>query len=196
MNHGLALIVSFFFFFQTSFREPYTLRVFKVFTKTGGGPWLRGDCLGPAGIINCTPLSALSFWVSLFPGTRGYNTGTALSVKPVLSSTLPGPFWELLVLWHHQAQGRRHQKCGRAWRNSHQLAEWWGGVGGGSLSAKFFPAWAPPSSQPSSYLAPGCLQWGVAGTLHASRSQEREVGALFWSEPNQGRTVIEPGLSS
>jgi len=28
--------------------------------------------LGPAGVINCTPLSALS-WVSLFPGTRGYN---------------------------------------------------------------------------------------------------------------------------
>ena len=43
MNHGLALIVSFFFFVQTSFREPYTLRVFKVFTKTGRGPWLRGD---------------------------------------------------------------------------------------------------------------------------------------------------------
>ena len=29
--------------------------------------------LGPAGVINCTPLSALSFEVSLFPGTRGYN---------------------------------------------------------------------------------------------------------------------------
>ena len=33
----------------------------------------RRLCLGPTGIINCTPLSALSFWVSLFPGTRGYN---------------------------------------------------------------------------------------------------------------------------
>ena len=28
----------------------------------------RRLCLGPAGVINCTPLSALSFWVSLFPG--------------------------------------------------------------------------------------------------------------------------------
>ena len=31
-----------------------------VFTKTGWGPWLRG-VLGPAGVINFTPLSALSF---------------------------------------------------------------------------------------------------------------------------------------
>ena len=34
----------------------------------------RRLCLGPAGIINCTPLSALSFWVSLFPRKHGYNT--------------------------------------------------------------------------------------------------------------------------
>ena len=33
----------------------------------------RRLCLGPADVINCTPLSALSFWVSLFRGTRGYN---------------------------------------------------------------------------------------------------------------------------
>ena len=33
----------------------------------------RRLCLGPAGVINCTPLSALSFSVSLFPGMRGYN---------------------------------------------------------------------------------------------------------------------------
>ena len=32
----------------------------------------RRFCLGPAGVINCTPLSALSS-VSLFPGTHGYN---------------------------------------------------------------------------------------------------------------------------
>ena len=31
----------------------------------------RRLCLGPASVINCTPRSALSFWVSLFPGTRG-----------------------------------------------------------------------------------------------------------------------------
>ena len=56
--------------------EPYTLRVYKVFTKTSRGPWLRRDCLVPAGIINCTPPSALPFWVSLFPGMCGYNTLT------------------------------------------------------------------------------------------------------------------------
>ena len=36
----------------------------------------RRLCLGPAGVINCTSLSALSFRVSLFPGKRGYNTFT------------------------------------------------------------------------------------------------------------------------
>ena len=49
MNHGLTWIVSFFSFVQTSFREfeevglAHTLRVYKVFRKTGQGPWLRGD---------------------------------------------------------------------------------------------------------------------------------------------------------
>ena len=33
----------------------------------------RRLCLGPTGVINCTPLSALSFWVSLFPGMCGYT---------------------------------------------------------------------------------------------------------------------------
>ena len=31
----------------------------------------RRRCLGPASVINCPPLSALSFSVSLIPGTRG-----------------------------------------------------------------------------------------------------------------------------
>ena len=34
----------------------------------------RRLCLGPAGVINCTSQSALSFWVSLFPRTCGYNS--------------------------------------------------------------------------------------------------------------------------
>ena len=33
----------------------------------------RRLCIGPAGVVNCTPLSALSFWMSLFPGMCGYN---------------------------------------------------------------------------------------------------------------------------
>ena len=36
----------------------------------------RRLCLGPTGVINCTALSALSFWVSLFPETHGYNCST------------------------------------------------------------------------------------------------------------------------
>ena len=54
MNDRLTLILSFFSFVQTSFREfgevglAHTLRVYKVFRKTGQGPWLRGDsALGP-----------------------------------------------------------------------------------------------------------------------------------------------------
>ena len=53
-----------------------TLKVYKVFTRVSRGPSLakRRLCLGPAGVINCTPLLALSFWVSLFPRTHGYNS--------------------------------------------------------------------------------------------------------------------------
>ena len=34
----------------------------------------RRLCLGPTSVINCTPLSALPFWVSLFPRKHGYNS--------------------------------------------------------------------------------------------------------------------------
>ena len=51
-----------------------TLKVYKVFTKVGRGPWLKRKLfLGPAGVINCTPLSMLSFWLSFFPRAFGYN---------------------------------------------------------------------------------------------------------------------------
>ena len=78
MNHGLTLILPFSLsrLVSRNLRRwvwASILRVYKVFTKTGRGPWLRRLCLGPAGVINCTPLSALSFWVSLFPGKCGYN---------------------------------------------------------------------------------------------------------------------------
>ena len=76
MNHGCNLIVSPFNTFQDRFKDfrdvglSSTLKVYKIFTKVSQGPWLRGD----SGVINCTPLSALSFWVNLFPRTRGYNS--------------------------------------------------------------------------------------------------------------------------
>ena len=63
MNHGCNLIVSPFNTFQARFKEfedvglSSTLKVYKIFTKVSQGPWLRGD----SGVINCTPLSALSF---------------------------------------------------------------------------------------------------------------------------------------
>ena len=57
MNHGLTLIVSFFFpLFRLVSGNlgrrvcARTLRVYQVFTKTGRGPWLKGDsALGPLG---------------------------------------------------------------------------------------------------------------------------------------------------
>ena len=40
----------------------HTFKVYKVVTKVGQGPWLKRNlCLGPAGVINCTPLFTLSF---------------------------------------------------------------------------------------------------------------------------------------
>ena len=54
VNHGYNLIVSPFNTFQARFEESgdvglsSTLKVYKVFTKVGQGPWLRGDsALGP-----------------------------------------------------------------------------------------------------------------------------------------------------
>ena len=52
-----------------------TLKVYKGFHKSQLGSLAkRRLCLGPASVTNCTPLSALSFWVSLFPGMHGYDT--------------------------------------------------------------------------------------------------------------------------
>ena len=51
-----------------------TLKVYKVSTKTGQGPWLRGDWLGPAGVISKLPSTICIVVLSeQFPGSRGYN---------------------------------------------------------------------------------------------------------------------------
>ena len=44
----------------------------------------RRLCLGPTSVINFTPISALSFWVSLFPGEHGYNSSTEIP-SPLLT---------------------------------------------------------------------------------------------------------------
>ena len=50
------------------------LKYIRFSQKVGRGPWLKRKlCLGPTSVINCTLLSTLSFWVSLFPGAFGYN---------------------------------------------------------------------------------------------------------------------------
>ena len=68
MNHGLTLIVFLFYLVQTSFKEfggggfeqvhlgfiRFLQKLVRILAK-------RRLCLGPTGVINCTPLSALSF---------------------------------------------------------------------------------------------------------------------------------------
>ena len=68
MNHRLTLIVSFFSFVQTSFREfgevalgTYTLGIYGFHKNWCGSLAKRRLCLGPTDVINCPPLSALSF---------------------------------------------------------------------------------------------------------------------------------------
>ena len=68
MNHGCNLIVSPFNTLQARFKEfgdvglSSILKVYKVLKKVGWCPWLKRKlCLGPAGVINCTPLSTMSF---------------------------------------------------------------------------------------------------------------------------------------
>ena len=50
-----------------------TLRVHKVFRETGQGPWYEETLPWARWCNKLPPLSALSFWVSLFPRTSGYN---------------------------------------------------------------------------------------------------------------------------
>ena len=83
---GELLIVSFFSFLQTSFREfgkvglsMHSYGILGFHKNWSGSLAKRRLCLGPAGVINCAPLSALSFWVSLFPETYGYNRVQDLS---------------------------------------------------------------------------------------------------------------------
>ena len=71
VNHGYNLIVSPFNTFQARFKESgdvglsSTLKVYKVFTEVGRGPWLRRKPPRTRGVINCSPLSTLSFCVSV-----------------------------------------------------------------------------------------------------------------------------------
>ena len=81
MNDGAIVIVFILPSFYVSLKEigvvgsdTYTWGI-KDFQKCWLGSLAKRRLyLGPAGAINCTPLSALSFWVSLFPRKCGYNT--------------------------------------------------------------------------------------------------------------------------
>ena len=87
MNDGVTVIVFTLPLFYVNFKEigvvgsgAYTWGI-KDFHKFWSGSLAkRRLCLGPTDVINCTPLSALSFWVSLFPGTRGYNKASKMKL--------------------------------------------------------------------------------------------------------------------
>ena len=87
MNDGVTVIVFTLPLFFVSLKEigmvgsdTYTWGIIDFHKCCSGSLAERRLCLGPAGVINCTPLSALSFWVSVFPGTGGYNK--ASKMKP------------------------------------------------------------------------------------------------------------------
>ena len=70
----------------------------------------RRLCLGPASVIDCTPLSTLSFWVSVFPGMHGYNTGSML--LPICAEQPGGPGLPphpvtRPCLWLHQPESQK-----------------------------------------------------------------------------------------
>ena len=83
--------------------DTYTWGIKDFHKRWSGSLAKRRLCLGPAGVINCTPLSALSFRVSLFPGKRGYNIlGNKLTQKDNADSrvhfiTLAGSSQSLLL---------------------------------------------------------------------------------------------------
>ena len=111
MNHGLTLYLSLPLFRLVSgnlgrWVWALTLRVYKVFTKTGWGSLAnRRLCLGPASIINCPSLSALSFCVSLFPGTCGYIWRMGQETPHFEES---GPIWDYSkALWLESSGGEK-----------------------------------------------------------------------------------------
>ena len=67
----------------------------------------RRLCLGAAGVINCTPPSALSFWVSLFPRTHGYNFARLKTVSLYFPTASPSLscLLTLVPLWSIKAHG-------------------------------------------------------------------------------------------
>ena len=69
--------------------DTYTWGI-KDFHKCWSGSLAKKRCcLGPAGVINCTSLSALSIWVSFFPRMRGYNKSCPALCKS-MDCSMPG----------------------------------------------------------------------------------------------------------
>ena len=82
MSDGATMIVSIFLCLckfqgvQGDGLSAYTKGIKDFHRSWSGSLAKRRLCLGPAGVINCTSLSAASFWGSLSPRMRGYNNPT------------------------------------------------------------------------------------------------------------------------
>ena len=99
-----------------------TLKLCKVFTKVSWGPWLKRKlCLGPTSVINCTPLSTLSFWVSLLPRTFGYNIWCIGRGTPHFEETSPA--------WGYSETFQSREGISLYWKGSiprcPELSRWW-----------------------------------------------------------------------
>ena len=96
-----------------------TLRVYKVSQKLVRVLAKRRLCLGLPGVINCTPLSALSFWVSLFPRTCGYTSNEYSGLNWLVCFSLQSKglsrVFSSTTIWKHQFFGTQTS----LWHNFH-----------------------------------------------------------------------------
>ena len=177
MNHGYNLVVSPFNTFQARFKEfrnvglSSTFKVYKVFTKVCRGPWLRGDS-GPADVINCSPLSASFFWVSLFPRTYGFNNTIQWFLLFIIILKASVQFSRSVMCNFLPFHGLQHARppcpspTPTVYSNSCPLSQW----GHPTISSSVIPF----SSLPQSFTASGSFQMSQ---LFASGGQSIGVSA-------------------
>ena len=85
--------------------DTYTWGIKDFHKCRSGSLATRRLCLGPTCVIDFTPLSALSFWVSLFPRMRGYNICCMGQETPHFEET--SPIWDYSeALWLKSREGR------------------------------------------------------------------------------------------
>ena len=135
MNHDCNLIVSLSNIFQSRLEKfgdvglgTYTLGIKGCHKIRSGSLAKRKLCFGPAGVINCTPLSALSFWVNLLPEVFGYNSDTIFGSDIKESACSAEDLGSIPRLG--RSQGMATHSSVLAWRNPMDRGAWWATVHG------------------------------------------------------------------